>query len=106
MASFPRTTRPCWYCRRRDRPFPRREVLGGDPAAEAGLLTFLNLDNLVGEQSVRLPVDLDRCFLARRVNEAEHVSGLFVEPILDVVHVVLPLRREVARVRTLDRLFG
>lgn len=49
----------------------------------------------IGQQAVGVAVNGDRCFLIRRIDQAEHLSRLLVEPVGDALDVVLRLGPEV-----------
>ncbi len=60
---------------------------------------LLDLDDLIGHEAVGGLVDGDRHFARRRLDEAEDLSGVLVEPVGQVAGVVPGLRIEVERVR-------
>ena len=59
----------------------------------------LDLDQFVGDESVRFLVDGVGGVLGRRLDQAEDLPGLLVEPVRDVAGVVFRLRLEIQRVR-------
>ncbi|VXB70832.1 hypothetical protein AERO9AM_20707 [Aeromicrobium sp. 9AM] len=68
--------------------------------------TFLDRDELVGEQPVRLTVHaLGGCGV-RSLDEAEHLARVLVEPVLLVVDAVLALDLEVLGMGTGDGVCG
>ena len=65
---------------------------------------LLDLDDLVGDQAVRLAVNRVGGFLVWCLDQAVRPSGLLIEPVLVIRHPVLFLNRKVLLVRALDRL--
>src|SRR5207247_632319 len=63
-----------------------------------GLVPFAYLDDLVRQESVRLPVHLLSGLSRRRIDETVHAAGVFVEPVLQVLDTVLLLHGKVHRV--------
>src|SRR5213080_373588 len=55
---------------------------------------------------MRLPVHADRRLLAGSLDETKHFARLVVEPVVQVLHVVLVLRGEVSLVRAGDAVPG
>jgi hypothetical protein len=55
---------------------------------------------------MRFAVDCDGGFLARGFDQAEDLSGGFVEPVPPIVHAILLLHFEVARVCARDGILG
>ena len=91
-------------CRVRPLPGDRRQ--GASCGLARGLVSFLDLDQFVGEQPVGFAMHRDRRFLVRRFDETEHLARLLVEPVLEILHAVLLLRPQVDLVRSGDRVFG
>ena len=56
------------------------------------------------DEAVSFAMNGNRGLLARRLDQAEHLAGFLVVPVLQVLHAVLVLRVEVTLVRTGDRV--
>src|SRR5438067_12633815 len=67
---------------------------------------FLDLGDVVRDQTVGLTVNRGRCLLARRVNEAEHLARPLVEPVLQVLDAVPVLNLQISLVGARDRFRG
>src|SRR5262249_51524429 len=65
---------------------------------------FLHLDNLIGDESVGLPVNRLCRLFARCLDEAEHLARPLVVPVAQVVHAVLVLNLEVLLMGATERL--
>ena len=76
------------------------------PRRSPNLGTFLHLHDLVGHEAVSLAMHSLRSLLIRGLDEAEHLSRLFVEPVLAVGHAALLLDLEVALLGSRHRLRG
>ena len=55
------------------------------------LAAFLDLNNLVGDEPMRLAVYPFGRFLVGRFDQAEHRAVVFVEPVFEVLHPILLL---------------
>ena len=69
-------------------------------------MTFLHLDQLVGDQAVGFAVDGIGGFAARRFDQAEYLTGDYVEPVAQVLHAMLRLGLQVFLVSPRDGLGG
>src|SRR5687768_1676126 len=59
----------------------------------------LDLDNFLCHQAVCFTVHRRRRLRTRRTDEAEYLAAVLVEPILEVLDAVLPLRPDIGFVR-------
>src|SRR5262249_37485818 len=63
---------------------------------------FLDPVDVVGDETVRLPVNVGRGLRRRRFDQAEHPPGAFIDPVPEVPHVISRLRLQVGEVRLGD----
>src|SRR4029079_2951023 len=63
------------------------------------LLSLLNFVDLVGNEAMRVAVNRVRGFLARRIDEAENLAGLLVDPVAEIADAVPGLLLEILQVR-------
>src|SRR5215471_14195737 len=59
---------------------------------------FLDPVDVVGDETVRLPVNVGRGLRRRRLDQAEHAPGSFVDPVPEVPDVVSRLRLQIGKV--------
>src|SRR5215831_8800271 len=67
---------------------------------------FLDPVDVVGDETVRLPVNVGRGLRRRRFDQAEHPPGSFVDPVPEVPHVISRLRLQVGEVSFGDVVHG
>jgi hypothetical protein len=66
--------------------------------------SLFDLDNLIGHQPVRLAVHALCRLLVRGFDQAKDLTGVFVIPVLDVIHPVLFVHREIRLVGLSSRV--
>src|SRR5215467_15844778 len=59
---------------------------------------FLDPVDVVGDETVRLPVNVGRGLRRRGLDQAEHPPGSFIDPVPEVPHVISRLRLQIGEV--------